>query len=537
MKRPSRIQIALIALAVTLPAAPALSYTISLQQVLTGLSSPVNITHAGDGSGRMFIVEQAGRVLIYKNGSLLGTPFLDIRSKVSSGGERGLLSVAFHPQFESNRRFFVYYTSRPNGDIAISEFAASTGNPDIADTTERVMMTVSHSTYSNHNGGQVQFGPDGYLYIGTGDGGGGGDPLGSGQNINTLLGKILRIDVNGVLPYAIPTTNPYVGTAGLDEIYAIGMRNPWRFSFDRVTGALWAGDVGQGSREEIDLIVAGANYGWNTMEGSLCYSPPSGCNTSGLTLPVTEYSHSGGNCSVTGGYVYRGALSGEMYGSYLYGDYCTGIIWSYSGGVSSQLLDTSLSIASFGEDESGELYVVSLGGSVQRIIGPTGGSCSLTCPADIEVTDSDGNGVEIVAYDPPAWSGTCGTVTSTPASGSAFPVGATTVTATSSIGGGACSFTVTVIARDLPIEVTSCKPRSGKRGQELEIEVFGSGFDTEATASLGGGIKVLDTHWHSAGEVHVEIKIGKRARKATRNLTVSNPDGRSAVCEDCFRVK
>lgn len=518
------------------PAAHA-QLSISLQQVISGLNSPVYITHAGDGSNRLFVVEQPGRILIYQSGALLGTPFLDIRSKVGYGGERGLLSVAFHPQYASNRRFFVYYTRSSDGDIVLSEFAASTGNPDIADPAETVLLVIEHSAYSNHNGGQLQFGPDGYLYLGTGDGGGGGDPLGSGQNINTLLGKILRIDVNSGSPYAIPPGNPYAGIAGLDEIYAIGLRNPWRLSFDRLTGTLYAGDVGQGAREEVDIITLGGNFGWNTMEGTQCYSPPSNCNMTGLTLPIAEYAHSGGNCSVTGGYVYRGSQSVDMFGTYLYGDYCTGIIWGYSGGVATQLLDTSLSISSFGEDQSGEIYLVSLSGTVNRIVGPTGGSCALTCPADITVTDEDRDGSEVVEFSAPTSSGTCGSITCLPASGSAFPVGTTTVTCTSAVGGGVCSFGVTVLPGGDPLQITSISPSSGKRGEELEVFVRGTGFEEGAAASFGRRVLIRGTERHSANELHVTLKIRQRAQRAKRNVVVRNPDGDSAACSGCFRVK
>lgn len=511
--------------------------SISLQQVISGLNSPVYLTHAGDGSNRLFVVEQPGRILIYKSGALLGTPFLDIRSKVGYGGERGLLSVAFHPQYASNRRFFVYYTRSSDGDIVLSEFAASTGNPDIADPAETVLLVIEHSTYSNHNGGQLQFGPDGYLYLGTGDGGGGGDPLGSGQNINTLLGKILRIDVNLGSPYAIPPGNPFAGIAGLDEIYALGLRNPWRFSFDRLNGTLYAGDVGQGAREEVDIITLGGNFGWNTMEGTQCYSPPSNCNMTGLTLPIAEYAHSGGNCSVTGGYVYRGSQSVDMFGTYLYGDYCTGIIWGYSGGVATQLLDTSLSISSFGEDQSGEIYLVSLSGTVNRIVGPTGGSCALTCPADITVTDEDRDGSEVVEFSAPTSSGTCGSITCLPASGSAFPVGTTTVTCTSAVGGGVCSFGVTVLPGGDPLQITSISPSSGKRGEELEVFVRGTGFEEGAASSFGRRVLIRGTERHSANELHVTLKIRQRAQRAKRNVVVRNPDGASAACSGCFRVK
>lgn len=511
--------------------------SISLQQIASGLSSPVYLDDAGDGSGRLFIVEQGGRILIYKNGAVLGTPFLDITSKVLSGGERGLLRVAFHPQYETNRRFFVYYTRRADGDLVISELAASSGNPDVADTTERILLTIEHSTYSNHNGGQLQFGPDGYLYIGTGDGGGGGDPLGSGQNVNTLLGKILRIDVNGALPYAIPPSNPLVGAPGLDEIYAWGVRNPWRFSFDRFTGTPYVGDVGQGSWEEVDVLASGGNHGWNIMEGNHCYPPGSSCSSTGLMLPIAEYGHTGGNCSITGGYVYRGSQSPDMYGTYLYGDYCSGIIWGYAGGVSTQLLDTSFAISSFGEDESGEIYLLSLSGTVDRIIGPSAGACTLTCPPDVTVPDSDGDGLEVVSYPPATGVGTCGSITSSPPSGSSFPVGTSTVTATSAVGGGSCSFFVTVTPHSMPLEVTSCTPSSGRRGEEIELFVRGSGFDEGATVSLGGRILIRDVERHSSEELHVMAKIRKRATTRQRNVVVQNPDGRQGVCEKCFRVK
>ena len=262
------------------------SLTITLDDVVGGLTNPVYLTHAGDGSGRLFVVEQAGKIRIVQDGSLLSIPFLDIQNRVTSGGEMGLLSVAFHPSYKSNRRFFVNYTDRrPNLKTIVAEYQASAAKPNIAGTTEKVVLTIDQP-YDNHNGGQLQFGPDGYLYIGMGDGGSGGDPQGNGQNKNALLGKLLRIDVDRDSPYGVPAGNPFVGVSGADEIWALGLRNPWRFSFDRANGRLFAADVGQNLYEEVDIINRAGNYGWNVMEGAHCYSPPTGCDTTGLELPI-----------------------------------------------------------------------------------------------------------------------------------------------------------------------------------------------------------------------------------------------------------
>ncbi len=347
---------------------------IVLQPVVTGLSSPAYVAQPADGSGRLFIVEQAGLIRIFRPGlGLLSTPFLDIRSRVVSGGEQGLLSVAFHPSYASNRRFFVYYTSLTGGlHLVIAEYRVSAGNPDIADPTETVVLTIPHGSFTNHNGGLNLFGPDGMLYIGPGDGGGGGDPLGSGQNLNTLLGKILRIDINAGAPYVIPGDNPFINTPGArGEIWAYGLRNPWRFSFDRVTGQLYIADVGQSSWEEIDLGGPGRNYGWNVTEGTHCYPPGSSCAITGFTLPVTEYDHSQG-CSVTGGYVYRGSRVPELIGQYLFGDYCSGRLWALGGSprtfwMQRQVLVTGFNISSFGEDQNGEVYIVDYSGSIYTL--------------------------------------------------------------------------------------------------------------------------------------------------------------------------
>jgi glucose/arabinose dehydrogenase len=345
---------------------------VELQKFADGFTRPVYLTHAGDGSGRLFVVEQAGVIKIVREGKTLSTPFLDIRDRVESGGEKGLLSVAFHPKYKENGRFFVNYTGRRDGVLKtiIAEYRVSQTNPDVADRTERVILEIEQP-FANHNGGLNKFGPDGLLYIGMGDGGAAGDPFNFAQNLESLLGKFLRIDIEKE-PYAIPQDNPFVGRADAQgEIWAYGLRNPWRFSFDRCTGRLFAGDVGQDRIEEIDLIEKGKNYGWRIMEGSQCFDPPSLCNTQGLELPIAEYDHSLG-CSVTGGYVYRGTQFPTLIGHYLFGDYCSGRIWSLTEDPQGrwtmrQLIDSPFSISSFGEDEQGELYVIHYGGAIYRV--------------------------------------------------------------------------------------------------------------------------------------------------------------------------
>jgi uncharacterized protein (TIGR03437 family) len=346
--------------------------TIQLITVLTGQSSPVYVTNARDGSNRLFIVEQAGRIKILPPGATAPLPalFLDIVSKISSGGERGLLGLAFHPQYTSNRRFFVNYTRTGDGATVVSEFKVSASNPNVAETEERILLTIPQP-FANHNGGWIDFGPDGFLYIGMGDGGSANDPGNRAQNVEDLLGKMLRIDVNTTdgSPYTSPPTNPFFGpTPGRDEIYATGLRNPWRCAFDRATGQLYAGDVGQGVIEEISVITSGGNYGWKVFEGTRCTgNGPAPCTPGNYIMPLVEYNHSGGRCSVTGGYVYRGTRGTLPVGSYVFGDYCTGEIYLFNNNAMSVLLDTSFQIASFGEDEAGEIYVVSLGGSILRI--------------------------------------------------------------------------------------------------------------------------------------------------------------------------
>ncbi len=345
---------------------------LALEQVVTGLTNPVDLQEAPDGSGRLFVVEQQGTIRVIQDELLVSTPFLDITDRVSFSGEMGLLGLAFHPDFAQNRRFFVNYTSTAGTlHSVIAEYLAAAADPNLADPGESVVLTVDQP-FANHNGGQLAFGPDGYLYIALGDGGGAGDPSGNGQNLSTLLGKLLRIDVDSASPYAVPADNPFVGQAGAGEIWAYGLRNPWRFSFDRLTGQLFLGDVGQGDFEEVDVITPGGNFGWNIMEGNHCYPPPSDtCDMTGLTLPIAEYSHDEGR-SITGGFVYRGPLIAQLRGTYVFGDFVGGNIWGLdeeSPGVwtRSLLLATSLSINSFGQDGAGELYVLDYNGAVFRL--------------------------------------------------------------------------------------------------------------------------------------------------------------------------
>lgn len=352
---------------------------VQLQPVLAGLSRPLYVTHARDGSNRLFIVEQRGRIWVLRQGATAATVFHDLSSKVSqSGDERGLLGLAFHPQFADNRRFFVNYTRRSDSATIVSELLASPANPNVADPAEKILLTIAQP-FENHNGGMIEFGPDGLLYVGMGDGGSANDPGNRSQNVEEWLGKILRIDVDHPespsKPYSSPASNPYYGPrAGKDEIFATGFRNPWRFAFDRATGELYVGDVGQGAWEEIDVVRLGGNYGWRIFEGNRCTNlGPVACNAANFIPPVTEYAHTfNGRCSVTGGYVYRGTKSTLPVGAYVYGDFCTGEIFLWNNGASSLLLSANFSIASFGEDEAAEIYVVDLGGRIFRIVGTSG---------------------------------------------------------------------------------------------------------------------------------------------------------------------
>jgi glucose/arabinose dehydrogenase len=378
--QPRKLALCVLALAVAGSIGDRLSWSeraeaaIELVPVLQGLTNPLYVTNARDGSDRLFIVEQGGRIKIRQPGATAASVFLDITSKVLSGGERGLLGLAFHPQFAVNRRFFVNYTRQPDGATVIAEYRVSVSNPNLAETDESALLIVQQP-FANHNGGMIEFGPDGFLYIGMGDGGSANDPDNRAQNTRELLGKILRIDIDhpqspSVL-YSSPSTNPFFGPdPGLDEIFAVGFRNPWRFSFDGGTGQLFVADVGQNSREEIDVVALGGNYGWRVFEGTRCTNlGPAPCSGD-FTPPIADYERAGGRCAVTGGYVYRGNKSSLSVGTYVYGDFCTGEIFSLSNGVQSVLLDTALNISSFGEDEAGEIYVVGLGGTVHRIIDP-----------------------------------------------------------------------------------------------------------------------------------------------------------------------
>ncbi|HLF74050.1 MAG TPA: PQQ-dependent sugar dehydrogenase [Anaerolineales bacterium] len=334
------------------------------QSLVSGLHRPVDLQT--DGSGRLFVLEKVGRIRIIENGQLLEAPFLDISGRVgSTSNEQGLLSLAFHPHYAQNGRFFVNYTD-VNGDTVIARFQVS-GDPNVADPASEVQLLGVDQPFANHNGGVLIFGPDGYLYAGLGDGGSQGDPFNNAQNTNTLLGKILRLDVDSADPYGVPADNPFG-----NEIWHYGLRNPWRISFDRATGNLYIADVGQNQWEEINFLEAGApggtNFGWNHREGAHDYE---GNGPAGMVDPVAEYNHNEGSCSVTGGYVYRGSMT-EWNGIYLYGDWCTGFIWglihSDNGWQAQRLFDLDANITSFGQDESGEIYLVADGGDIYRLV-------------------------------------------------------------------------------------------------------------------------------------------------------------------------
>lgn len=340
--------------------------------VVSGLASPVAFaTPAGDS--RLFIVEQRGTIRVVKNGQLLTAPYLDIRAKLTSGGERGLLGLAFHPNFAQNGFFYVQYTDL-NGNSEIERYHALPAS-DVADANSATHILGFNQPFANHNGGNLLFGPDGKLWIGTGDGGSGGDPQGNGQRLTTLLGKMLRIDVDAASPYGIPTDNPFAtSTVNRQEIWGWGLRNPWRYSIDRVTGLLYVADVGQNQWEEVHVVpttMASVNYGWVIMEGMHCYNATT-CNQTGLNIPVLEYGH-GDGCAITGGFVYRGAMIPGIVGHYFYSDACSGFLRSfrYESGTANDLREWDVGdiggILSFGEDSAGELYALSSNGTVYRI--------------------------------------------------------------------------------------------------------------------------------------------------------------------------
>ena len=354
--------------------------SVTLSKIASVPGRPLAIANAGDGSGRLFVAEQGGRVYVIKGGTVSPTPFLDISGQVSGGGEQGLLGLAFHPNFPSDPRVFVDYTSTNNvGDTIVSSFRVDPGAPDVVMPGSESNVIGITQPYANHNGGAIAFGPDGDLYIALGDGGSGGDPENRAQNRDSLLGKILRIDIDHVpsgATYGIPGSNPFVGKAGADEVWLYGLRNPFRFSFDRANGDLWIGDVGQGLWEEVDVAragVGGLNFGWRIMEGAHCFNPSTGCPQGGLTLPVVEYGHDLG-FAIIGGNVYRGSAQPVLRGGYIFSDNYTGRIWAVAAGASGpqalvEVGVTAVGVAGYGEDEAGELYAADLDGSIYRVVG------------------------------------------------------------------------------------------------------------------------------------------------------------------------
>jgi len=347
---------------------------IALQPFVSGLTSPVDLQPSRDGTGRLFVVEQGGIIRVIKAGKLLATPFLNLTNIVHSGGEEGLLGLAFHPAYKTNGRFFVNYTRVVSGQhqTIIAEYHVSSTNKDVANPTGAIVLKVNQP-FDNHKGGQLVFGPDGYLYIGLGDGGDAGDPLKNGQKLSTLLGKMLRIDVDSGAPYKIPPTNPFIGRTGVKpEIWAYGFRNPWRFSFDLQSKKLYIGDVGQDAFEEIDIGTVGGNFGWNVMEGAHCYPIGSTCNQSGKILPIAEVAHPAAE-AIIGGFVYRSTVIPALSGYYVFGDFITGTIWGLkqvSGTWQrTTLLSTGRGISAFGRDASGALYVIDyLNGAIFKIV-------------------------------------------------------------------------------------------------------------------------------------------------------------------------
>ncbi|MHA2008308.1 MAG: PQQ-dependent sugar dehydrogenase [Promethearchaeota archaeon] len=350
-----------------------LDYKIQVAFPNLDFTRPVGIYDPNDSLNRLFVVEQGGKILVFENNPNTNNSeiFLDLSNVILFGGERGLLGLAFHPNYKKNGYFYTYYTKTGTGNSVISRFKVNTNNINLANISSEVILLQVAQPNANHNGGQIQFGPDGYLYIALGDGGGSGDPGNHGQNRQTMLGAILRIDINSGLPYTIPNDNPFFGNiyGWAEEIYAFGFRNPWRFSFDNITGSLWTGDVGQSTREEIDIVEIGKNYGWNTMEGTHIFNP--GSNVTKLEPPIYEYGRNLG-VSITGGYVYRGLILTELYGKYIYGDYGSGRIWALdiSDGITlnnTLLIDTDLNISSFGEDLTNELYICAFDGNIYKL--------------------------------------------------------------------------------------------------------------------------------------------------------------------------
>ena len=352
---------------------PSVSY--SLELLADGFQKPIYITHAGDSTGRLFVVEQSGIIRIVTGGHVLDKPFLDLSDKITRrSSEQGLLGLAFDPDYSNNGQFFVHYSDNNGDTVVMRLFVSSDANRANHQSGSKVLE--QSQPYRNHNGGQIAFGPDGYLYVGLGDGGLAGDPHKNGQNLATWLGSILRVSIESPVGYSVPSDNPFVENKdALSEIWAYGLRNPWRFSFDRITGDLYIADVGQNDWEEINFQPAdslgGENYGWSNMEGNHCYRL--GCESVLFSAPIAEYRHSNGTCSVTGGYVYRGEALLHMRGSYVYGDFCSGTIWTISRTMSGDwdealIIESELQISSFGEDEFGEVYVVDYAGGIYKIV-------------------------------------------------------------------------------------------------------------------------------------------------------------------------
>jgi glucose/arabinose dehydrogenase len=373
------IVLLVLTLAGPLASASAATWTVMFRPVASGFLQPTQVTSAGDGSGRLFVVERRGSIrAVADNGAGARTTFMTITGLVNdTSSERGLLGLAFHPNFKTNHTLFVYYT-RNDGDIVLARYRTNAAGTRVDNTTGRTLLVIEHSARTNHNGGALAFGPDdGYLYIGTGDGGGAGDPANNAQNKNSLLGKILRINVNGTGSgpygrYSNPSTNPFVGaTPGRGEVWAYGLRNPWRISFDRGSRRLFIADVGQNRYEEVDrqnrFAKGGRNYGWDRMEGKHCFS---NCPPTIGTLPIVEYSHANGNCSITGGFVYRGATQTNLIGQYVFADFCSGRIWTvpWDGVTRTQRRDTSRMITSFGEGDDAELYLVTIDGHLLQLL-------------------------------------------------------------------------------------------------------------------------------------------------------------------------
>lgn len=520
---------ALAALAlVSQPAAAAVTWT----KVYSGLSQPVDITSARDGSGRLFVVQQDGRIRVVRNGVLLATPFLDLRGAVTFSGEQGLLGIAFHPQYATNRQFYVNYTRTADGATVVARYTAPTAASDVADPASAQILLTIAQPYTNHNGGSVKFGADGYLYIGMGDGGSGNDPEARAQDKTTLLGKILRVDVDHGTPYAIPPGNPFAnGVGGLPEIFAIGLRNPWRISFDRTTGDFWIGDVGQGAVEEIDLLPAGtgagANLGWRVVEGNQCtgLSGPVACNDPTLTAPVFTYTHSFG-CSVTGGFMYRGQAVPSLLATYVYGDFCSGIIWGAQKNgsgqwIATQLGDTTFGITSFGEDEAGELYFSDYNaGDIYKFVDtapPTSPLLALTA------TSLDFGNVNVGTTSPVqtitvnnAGGGTLALTSVTSTGGGSFSPeftrGGTCANGTSLTGAQTC--TVTFTLRPLMAGLRSASLGIASNGGGITVPVSGTGVAAAPPPALGASATSL-----SFGSV----SLG--ASSATQAVTVTNTGG------------